>query len=98
MQQKNHGDVIAELIDISIHTQITTGKDFTNGISMDFEDYDASESASVRFDHEKGKPTMAAICFKGDSSEVKFWLSEDDSQGLSEFFEELANDLKQVKE
>ena len=98
MEQKNRGDVIAELIDISIHTQITTGEDFTDGISMDFEDYDASESASVRFDYEKGKPTMAAICFKGDSSEVEFWLSEDDSQGLSEFFGELANDLRQVKE
>ena len=98
MQQQNRGDVIAELIDISIHTQITTGKDFTDGISLEFEDYDASESASVRFDYEKGEPTMAAICFKGDSSEVNFWLSEDDSQELSEFFEELAEDLRQVKE
>ena len=98
MQQKNHGDVIAELMDISIHTQMTTREDITDGIRLEFEDYDASESASVRFDYEKGEPTMAAICFKGDSSEVTFWLSEDDSQELSEFFEELAEDLRQVKE
>ncbi|AGM11158.1 hypothetical protein M196_gp66 [Halorubrum tailed virus 4] len=95
MQQTNPGDVIAELIDASICTHVSMADTIGDGFELEFDDWNASQSADVTFEHEDGADTMARILLQGDSSQIEFWVNKEKAHGLSDFFADLATDIEQ---
>jgi len=95
MQQTNPGAVIAELINASVQTHATTGETIEDGFEMEFDDWNASQTATVEFDHQEGEDVMARIILQGDTSEIEFWVSKEKANGLSDFFADLAKDIEQ---